>query len=860
MCMSFLWLVPLLAACSGGDDRPAPVDDQLAHSIALSELTPTELTIPDNSRPAGAPAPDVLPVDGPWRYLGAKGGGHRYRTALPFRSRALFFYRAKPGLALRDERGELPWGAARGDRPGWSHNQTQLVVSMPDKREPEGLSLVYPTATEREARLNWSGSEVQAAGGTQADFVWTTIQDGWDSRRGLLLPAPGTIAWTVEIPPAGELHFVSGLVEPELAEGAQQSDGAALVVQIEANGEATEVHREQVAVRSWTPHTLDLSRWAGQTVTLRASSEAGVGAVFDYVFMAEPVLASRTDDPTRVVMVFIDTLRPDRMSLYGYERDTTAALDAMASEAAVFTNARSVAPWTLPSARTIVTGRHPELYDVTTTVQEHLRQRGWATAFLAGNVYLSANFDMHRDWELHRVGLWPPATEITDDALAWLKNHEGRDAILQVHYMDPHLPYIEPRSYRSRYAGDAVAGLGEEFHLSDVRKARLGGKDKEAGRAYVGDRYDNNVRYATDEVARLLEALDDDDIVLVFADHGEELWDHGGFEHGHSLYDELLRVPLVIKAPGIPAGRIDAPVSLLDLTPTILDLIGVEPTEPLDGRSLVPLTRGEAGVAEAFASRDQAFGRPLYGVERWGVLHDGSKWSTHDGEQALFDLAADPDEVHDLLASDPTLGAPWPERLGAALGRNAAPGWRLVPSRGTPEELWALCTVDGGFANAWAGDDPLDRADAAAWVVPTAEALAAIASERGVPAPATDDPAAMAVWAAGRGGVQEVFLQPARPRDEVASSLHCEVQFSGQSRSLDGAGPSPRKGGRLAVATFPGRTLELRHGIGPAKRADTQSLEGRDASVDDLLVLLGYAEENDPTQDAPVPDEPPAAP
>ncbi len=853
------WLFWVLGGCTGGD-LPTPVASDHAITITLSELDPTELMIPDNSRPDDADPPSEVALDGPWRFIGSKGGVHRYRTPLPFRTRALFFHRSKPGLEVRDAAGSLRWGAPSGDRPGWSHNKTQLTVAMATKNPPTkgALHLVYPGATEREAHLNWRGSPTSVAGGTQQDFVWTTVQDGWDARRGLLLPAPGTIAWTLDVPAAGELRFNAGLVEPEISEGAVRSNGARLVVEVDAAGVTHAVHSQDLSPGAWTPQRVDLSPWEGESITLRVRSDPQGDAVFDYAFLAGPVVASRQRQPKRVVMVFVDTLRPDRMSLYGYSRATTAQLDDAMEGAAVFDNARSVAPWTLPSARSIVTGRHPEYYDISTTLQEHLRQRGWASAFLAGNVYLSANFDMHRDWGLHRVGLWPPATDITDDALAWLAEHEGRDAILQVHYMDPHLPYLEPSTYRRRYAGDPAGGLGEEFHLPDVRKARLGRPDQEAGRTYVGDRYDNNVRYATDEIARLLEAVSDDDIVLLFADHGEELWDHGGFEHGHTLYDELLRVPLAIRAPGMTSGRVSSPVSLLDLTPTVLDLLQVEPMGPMDGTSLVALASGERPAVDAFNDRDLAFGRPLYGLERWGVLHGSHKWTTHDGGHQLFDLGVDPDEKRPLPVG-PT-PAPWAGRLGAALGRDADHGWRLVPTRGTAAELWTACVVRGGFKATWSGDEPLDRADAAARVISDPSTLTDQLAERGATLDVGTDPAAVAVWSGAKGGIQEVYLVPKLPRQEVQESLRCVVTFNGEVGVLSGPSGSAGAAHDLDVASFRGRKLALRIGIGPAPSDLTQPLQGRDPAIDDLLVLLGYAEENAPATPEPSTASPAPAP
>lgn len=867
-----------LLSCTGRSGPPG-VDAQTGEAIDLSTLPFAELQIPEQSRPGGAEPPTRIPVAGPWRYVGTtRKGMHKYATAVPIRPRGLFFNRPQPGMELRTAGGE----PVRYDRFGkhnthtWSYDRKELIVYQPERNPPPAdgqFLLSYPKAIDREAKLNlkWSGGQdTEHADKDWNDprpkeiFAWTSIQDDWDSREGLLLPAPGVAAWELTVPPSGELHFVSGLVEPEIRE-TQGSDGARLIVEVEASGQITELLSTELAIRSFTPQRVDLSRYAGQAVTLRMRTDPLGTPDFDYAFIAEPVVASRLEDPVRVVMVFIDTLRPDHMSLYGYERDTTSKIDHLGGSAAIFTQARSVAPWTLPSARTLVTGRHPEYYHLTKdgpeqTVQAILGEQGWASAFMAGNVYLSSNFDMEQDWDLHRVGLWPMAEKITDDTLTWLKQHEGRNSIVQVHYMDPHLPYIEPGSYRHLYAGEGYDGLREEFHLSDVRKANL--KDKPEVQQYIKDRYDNNIRYATDQLARIVEVLDDNDILMIYADHGEEFWDHGGFEHGHTLFDELLHVPLIVKAPGVSASKIDAPVSLLDVTPTILDLLGQPLPEGLDGQSLAPLLRGEAGAAERFAKRDLAFGRPLYGMERWGVLHDQMKWSTTEGREALYDLRKDPRERSNLLIEDPDdSGSNYRTFLGDALGRDVGAGYRLNVSRsaGPPTHgTWALCTIPRGFKAAWPGDDPTASSEVTVNVHTDPEViqerldayqiqghelpgdLAELSPEVGK--------AVEVCWHPHHYGSREIYLIPEGSMAEDGPKMVCSA-YQGDASGGDRATFTIAEHreptlGKLRIplrkVQFKQRRLVLQFGIGPIPNARTQALSGQDDEMSGGLAAMGY--------------------
>jgi arylsulfatase A-like enzyme len=263
--------------------------------------------------------------------------------------------------------------------------------------------------------------------------------------------------------------------------------------------------------------------------------------------------------------------------------------------------------------------------------------------------------------------------------------------------MDTHLPYSEPAAYRYRYAvADPPGKLGERFERNAVMRAR---PKTPPERKYVEDRYDNNIAYIHDELERVFSSLRDEDIVVIFSDHGEEFWDHTGFEHGHTLFDELLRIPLVIRAPGLTPRRVEEPVSLLDLTPTVLALLGL-PVEGLDGTSLVAVARGDAGAPAALASRDLGFGRPLYGGEQWGALHKQMKYTTTEGREALYDLDSDPAESENLLKeADNRTAAEWRAYLGQAVEMPVELGYRLSTSRSASmptEDLVAELLVPGG--------------------------------------------------------------------------------------------------------------------------------------------------------------------
>jgi arylsulfatase A-like enzyme len=356
--------------------------------------------------------------------------------------------------------------------------------------------------------------------------------------------------------------------------------------------------------------------------------------------------------PERVILLFVDTLRPDHLGLYGYGRNTSDPLDSWASDAVVFEEARTVAPWTLPSVRSLLSGRQPELYFEGETLQSTLQKQGWSTALFGANAYLSIGFGMEKGWDTHEILNLASAKTQADKALSWLETHPSKTLLL-LQLMDAHLPYQEPEPYRSRYSS------AEELPvIGKLARQRAGQPQSwsEAEKTYLMARYDNSIAYLHDQLARLFAVLTPKDMVLYFSDHGEEFFEHGGYEHGHTLYEELIRVPLVLKLPGLKASRITTPVSLLDITPTILQALQL----PFSGVSLLEVAQGKVPPERAFG-----MGRILYGPQRWAVIKGNNKYITGEGVESLFNLKQDPNEQQDLLSA--ATQNPWQQSLSTAL-------------------------------------------------------------------------------------------------------------------------------------------------------------------------------------------------
>jgi arylsulfatase A-like enzyme len=383
-----------------------------------------------------------------------------------------------------------------------------------------------------------------------------------------------------------------------------------------------------------------------------------------------------------LLLVTLDTTRADHVSAYGYPRDTTPALRALAEAGTRFAHAYAPAATTGPSHATLFTSLYPlahgilrnglELRATERTLAEVLRERGYATAAFVSSFVLDARFgyaqgfDLYdddfeaakatlpprREWREHAIpgGFDRTADATTQRAVDWLSGGRDRSRpfFLFVHYFDPHAPMNPPDAYAARFApGPGASRL-------DVR---------------IG-RYDGEIAFADDQIDRLLgalahEGLDARTLVVVTADHGEGLRQHGHLAHGVHLYEEAVRVPLLLRWPGVvPAGHVvEAPVALVDLAPTLLDLLGVpEPGAGFQGQSLARAVTAGAALDPERAIHlqrrhydgerigEEWVEGELFGLRqgRWKYLESG------DGSRReLYDLAEDPGETRNLADGRP---------------------------------------------------------------------------------------------------------------------------------------------------------------------------------------------------------------
>jgi arylsulfatase A-like enzyme len=405
-------------------------------------------------------------------------------------------------------------------------------------------------------------------------------------------------------------------------------------------------------------------------------------------------------DRPNLLLIVVDTLRADHLGCYGYARPTSPVLDRLAGEGVLFEWAFAQSSWTKPSTASLLTGRCPSQHQTSseaarlpageTTIAERLRPLGYRTATFSGNPWITPEYGFDQgvdrfvsvyDERFARVTIFMPVlrrvsqlagrrmrvynrvkyavlgklsttardTKLVDGALRWLRGNRDRRFFLYLHMMSPHHPYDPPPPF-DRFVPDRGRAPVKN-HPPKTYHFFAGGEPlASADLADMVARYDGDVLYADTEVGRLLAGLEQLGLgattaVVVTSDHGEEFYDHGNWGHGQSVYNELVRVPLIVRVPGArPGTRVGRPVGHDAVVPTLLGLAHAP----------------DAGACSLAGGHD-ACPDPLaellyrYGEAR-ALVRDGRKLvDLRDGDRrrtALYDLAADPRERQTLPTDD----------------------------------------------------------------------------------------------------------------------------------------------------------------------------------------------------------------
>jgi len=404
--------------------------------------------------------------------------------------------------------------------------------------------------------------------------------------------------------------------------------------------------------------------------------------------------------PPNIILISIDSLRPDHLGCYGYGRETSPTIDRLAREGALFETAVSTTSWTLPAHAALFTALADSVHFCNDdqkwldgsrfTLAESLKAAGYATAGFYSGPYLhpsfgfAQGFDFYKDCtsysarsidlikeekfvggehnllnqDLMRAAHEARTNPIVLDAVKeWLGTSPRRPFFLFIHLWDVHYDYVAPPEYVRRFAPDYQGPVDGRNVLKAMRKPA---NWSDADVKHLEALYDAEIRYTDDTLGEILAEIDrrglkETSIIAVTADHGEAFYEHGHHGHRWTLYDEEIRIPLVIRCPaGVSAGRrIQRPASIVDIAPTLLDLAGLPPLPHPMGRSLAPLFApllGSAAVPWSDVTAVCELTVPANKIDSL-ALRERARKIIYDETQKkilVYDLAADPGEQNPL--------------------------------------------------------------------------------------------------------------------------------------------------------------------------------------------------------------------
>lgn len=374
-----------------------------------------------------------------------------------------------------------------------------------------------------------------------------------------------------------------------------------------------------------------------------------------------------------LILIVIDTLRADHLGCYGYEHDTSPNIDKFADSGVLFQNAYCQMPTTGPSHASIFTSKHPRshgvlkngwvLSDTFPTIAQILKENGYTTAAVVSSFALASKFGFSKgfdfydekltlegstmsileQWEGHAMtgGFDQRADLATQKAVRWIQQNDKKPFFLWVHYFDPHSPYAPPEPYEKKFIKNADNGTDR-----------------------IIAKYDGEIKFVDEEVGKLLNVikkkrLDPNTLIIIISDHGEGLGQHNWLAHGMFLYDEQMRIALMMSFPNvIPRGiEIDSLVQTIDILPTVLHLMGLEYKEDFSGNSLVKMIQnpGDSSSHPVFLERRRYGPSSILHAMAPGnkfALRDGNMkyiWAPEEGTEELYNLAADPAELKNIV-------------------------------------------------------------------------------------------------------------------------------------------------------------------------------------------------------------------
>jgi arylsulfatase A-like enzyme len=518
----------------------------------------------------------------------------------------------------------------------------------------------------RSFAVDWLRFEPVAAAGSgePAPPALEQISVSGVSRRAIVL-APGShVDWFVEVPKGATLVFGAGV---------GRQGRATLGLDLRTDGTAGSSKRIDVG-GAWVDQRVSLDGLAPEIARVRFRNEGTADLALSDVRITRPLgeVASFGTPARNVIVLLIDTLRASKVhAYYPKTRVKTPVLDALASEGALFERPQAPENWTKPSVASVLTSLHPATHGTkedasklprsALTLGEVYQKAGFKTASFIANGYVSNAFGFDQGWDHYtnyiREARSTTAATVFGEAEAWIEKNRDRRFFVYIQTIDPHVPYDPPDRFLKMYDPAPYDGQvqNRRTHLmldeakKNPQKYRFTPRDKERLEAL----HDGEISYHDEELGKFMAkiselGLDANTIIVVTSDHGEEFQEHGSWGHGHSVYQELLGVPLMFRWPGvIPAGqRIGPVVSTLDIGPTVLEATGLPIPEEFEGRSLLGFMRGDWPPGPYVAFSDFLDHRRVIRGGDWKMIIRGNL------SQVMFDLGNDYWERKELDGTD----------------------------------------------------------------------------------------------------------------------------------------------------------------------------------------------------------------
>jgi arylsulfatase A-like enzyme len=496
-----------------------------------------------------------------------------------------------------------------------------------------------------------------------------------EGSRGVYLPEGGTISYYLTVPKGARLTATVGASKPTslltpagsvLALVIRGEDGSVVEGEAKASDSGGEILRVEKSLDGLEGLRAEISfRAEGDDILvapqLFASEEEG---------SPQPSRERPIRDDVNVLMIVLDGATALRMGPYGYSKPTTPNIDRLARESVVFERVFTQAVYTIASIGSLLTGQYPErhqnvtfadrLPETAVTLPGLLGEAGIRTAAFSGNAVVTAAFGLDRGYDdffdvRQMEGYTGHGDSVLRELLYWLERNQDQRFFAYVHFREPHFPYNPPPPFDAQFGPAKLFPGGiSDWHTVEAFNQAAGLGQSVPSDVYERIRalYDGNMAFVDSLVGEILRYLDDTGlhqktIVVLTADHGEALYEHGYIGHNTQLYEESIRIPLMIRGPDWPSRRISQIVELLDLTPTVLAIFGLEghpANREMEGRNLLRLLNGET------LGRRWAFSRTLWNKPRYSVRGSRYKliWDSNTDKTELYDLDGDPEEKSNL--------------------------------------------------------------------------------------------------------------------------------------------------------------------------------------------------------------------